>query len=396
MNVTVSRRTPMKNYRFGLFLACLCLTLASAEVYAQNETLTAAAGDRYVISAKAGGVNFVDGGVAVARKNGRSGYLTKGDKLDIGDKVSTGAASKVEILLNPGSYLRLGDNARFEFITTSLDDLQLKFESGSAILEVFAGDDFQVALSTPKSKFLLVESGVYRLDILPGGVERLEVWQGSARAAEDTGLIKRGRSATTTASGSALIAKFDRDEKDALDVWSKARSKDLAKLTGKLNRDMVRTALMRSFLGRGWNMYNSFGLWIYEPRFGGYCFLPFGNGWGSPYGYGYGSHIGWYNLPPVVWYPPSGGGSTGGSTNPPANTPVASAGDRAPVPPFVRMQENMGGSRGGFGNSGRRSSNPDSSWPSYSTSPSPFPSSAPVTDRGAAKAAAASSTTKRP
>jgi hypothetical protein len=65
-------------------------------------------GDRYIVSARAGGVNYVEGTVAVIRKSGRSGLLLKGDTLEVGDRVSTGANGKAEILLNPGSFLRLG------------------------------------------------------------------------------------------------------------------------------------------------------------------------------------------------------------------------------------------------------------------------------------------------
>jgi len=364
----------MKDFCSGLFLTCLCLALASGVASAQDETLAAAAGDRYVISAKAGGVNFVEGTASVTRKTGKSGYLTKGNTLEIGDKVSTGSTSKAEILLNPGSYLRLGDNARFEFVTTSLDDLQLKIESGSAILEVFAAEEFKVAITTHKSKYQLVESGVYRIDVTDGGEERLEVWKGSARLGNAGDVVKSGRAVTVGASGSS-IAKFDRGKKDALEIWSKARSKQLAKITETLNRDLVRTALMRSFLGNRWNLFSSFGLWIFDPRFGGYAFLPFGYGWGSPYGYGYGSHLGWYNLPRVIWYPThSGGGSTGGPTvtpTTPTHTPITTVRDRSPIPPFVRMQQTMGGGRGGFDDRSGSSYDAGSNAPSYSPSSSP-------------------------
>ncbi len=369
----------MRLYYSGLFLTCLCFVLACGVASAQDETLAAAAGDRYVISAKAGGVNFVEGAVSVARKTGKSGYLTKGDALEIGDKVSTGSASKAEILLNPGSYLRLGDNARFEFVTTGLDDLQLKVESGSAILEVFAAEEFKVAITTPKSKYLLIESGIYRIDVADGGDERLEVWKGSARLGNAVDAIKPGRAVTVGASGSS-IAKFDRGKKDALEIWSKARSKQLAKITDTLSRDLVRTALMRSFLGNRWNVFSAFGLWILDPRFGGYVFLPFGYGWGSPYGYGYGHSLGWYDLPPVIWTPPhNGGGNTGGPpvtpTTPttPTVTPITTRGDRSPIPPFVRMQQTMGGGREGIDDRSGTSYDPGSSTPTYSPSSSSSP-----------------------
>ena len=61
-------------------MAALCF---AASAVAQNDVLRAAAGDKYVISARAGGVNFVEGAVGIIRKDGRGGHLLKGDKLEI-------------------------------------------------------------------------------------------------------------------------------------------------------------------------------------------------------------------------------------------------------------------------------------------------------------------------
>lgn len=344
-------------------------------INAQDETLSAAAGDKYVISAKAGGVNYVEGAVGVVRKGGKSGWLLKGDVLNIGDRVSTGADGKAEILLNPGSYLRIGGNSAFEFKTTMLDNLQLRIDRGSAILEVFAAEEFKVAVNTPQAKYLLIETGVYRIDVIDSGQGKLEVWKGSARVGQSLEIVKPGRAATATASGGASLAKFDRDDKDELDIWSKARGKELAKATARLKRANVRTALMRSFLGGGWNMYNSFGLWVFDPFYGGYCYLPFGRGWYSPYGYGYGHYLGWYDLPPVIWYPPQtnpGGGNNGPTS--PTLTPIVSAGTRQPIPPFVRMAGTMNGGTRGVDSGGDYSGSYDTptrnSSPSYSPPPS--------------------------
>src|SRR5688500_11414993 len=341
----------MKTSLIRLFAICLCCVLACVALSAQNDQGTSAA-DRFVISAKAGGVNFVEGAVGVVRKTGKSGQLLKGDTLQIGDRVSTGPDGKAEILLNPGSFLRLGGNSAFEFKTTALEDLQLRLDRGSAILEVFAAEDFEVAVSTPKTKYLLVETGVYRIDIQDFGEGNLEVWKGLAKVGHAGEFVKAGRVATVGAAGIVTISKFDRDDQDALDRWSKARGKELAKMTARLKNPNVRTALMRSFLGRDWNLFGSFGLWVFNPFLGGHVFLPFGYGWDSPYGHGYGCYLGWYNLPPVVWYPPhNGGGSTGGGPTAPTSTPIVTAGNRQPIPPFIRMEQTMGG--GGFGGSGR-------------------------------------------
>ncbi len=376
----------MKN-RFVRFVAiCLCFTSFGVVAQAQDETLAAAAGDRYVISAKAGGVNYVEGAVGVVRKSGKSGALLKGDTLRIGDRVSTGADGKAEILLNPGSFLRLGGNSAFEFKTTILDDLQLRLYKGSAILEVFAAEEFKVAVNTPNAKHLLIATGVYRIDVLSGGEARLEVWKGLARVGQSSEIVKGGRVASTTLAGGVSISKFDRDDKDPLDIWSKARGKELAKSTARLKRDNMRTALMRSFVGRGWNTFNSFGLWVWDPFGSGYCFLPFGRGWYSPYGYGYGNYLGWYNLPHVIWYPPhtSSGGS--GGPNTPVNPQTSPIRPRGPIPPFLRMQQTMGGgTRGGGDLSGSSYDAGSGSSPSYSPPPSSSQAPAPPFSLGTGK-----------
>lgn len=317
---------------------------------AQDSALRAAAGDKWVITAKAGGVNFVHGSVSIDRLTGKDGILIKGDSIQVGDRVSTGANGRAEILLNPGSYLRVGENSSFEFKTTSLEDLQVTVLQGSVILEVFAANDFRVAVSTSKDNFDLLETGVYRIDAIADGRGRIEVWKGKAEVGDET--LKGGRTATTL-DGQTAIAKFDRDERDGFEQWSRDRSKELAKATDSLKDRTLRTSLMRSFLGGRWNMYDSFGLWVYDARFGRYCFLPFGFGWSSPYGFGYGTNIWWYQLPPTVYYPPNRtpvAGNPPAAGTPPVGTPPR---DRRPIngakrdpnvraeqvaPPYVKMQ----------------------------------------------------------
>ncbi|MDQ3219877.1 MAG: FecR family protein [Acidobacteriota bacterium] len=314
---------------------CLAVMALAFSTSAQNETIAAAAGDKFVISAKAGGVNFVEGTVSVVRTYGKSGYLLKGDRLQIGDRVSTGTDGKAEILLNPGSYLRLGGNSEFEFKTTSLDDLQLRLNAGSAMLEVFADDEFAVNILTPKTKFNLVDSGIYRVDVSNSGDGKIAVWKGRATIGDlPEAVVKGGREGSLAGSGAA-IAKFDRDEKDGLELWSKARAKELAKISNKLKSDNLRPSLMNSYIERRWNMYNSFGLWVYDPFWRVNCFLPFGQSWYSPYGYGFGQSIWNYNLP-VRFYQPM---YTKRDTN--GNSRISE------VPPFIKMQPDRGRGRVG-------------------------------------------------
>jgi hypothetical protein len=352
----------MKKRLFG-FVGLVTLAIFSASpAEAQDSTLRAAAGDKWVITAKAGGVNHLQGSVTIDRVAGKSGLLLKGDSIGVGDRVTTGADGRAEILLNPGSYLRVAENSSFEFKTTSLEDLEVSVIRGSVMLEVFAANDFRVAVNTPKEKYDLIETGVYRVDVAADGNGRIEVWKGKAEVGDET--LKGGRTASSL-DGQTAVAKFDRDDRDEFETWSRERAKELAKGTKDLRDRSLRNSLMNSYLGGRWDMYNSFGLWVYNGRMGRYCFLPFGYGWSSPYGYGFNTDIWWYRLPSVVYIRPT---VSYGGTTPPASVPPTTGGgrdvrpgpDRQPIdrqprvkrPPFTEMQG--GRSTGGreFGGGG--------------------------------------------
>ena len=294
-----------KNLLHIFSVGLIAVLFSAATAFAQqreDQRTVSAASSLYVISAKAGAVNYVEGKVSVARQAGKSGYLLKGDELEIGDRVSTGAGGKAEILLNPGSFVRLAENSVFEFASTSLEDLQLKLGGGSAMFEVITDNEFTFAVNTPKGKFYIVKSGVYRVDVLGDGAGKIEVWRGRANAGGTE--IKGGRQATVSGSQAATVTKFDRDDKDALEIWSKSRAKELAKINARLQNNLLRTSLMSSFYQTRWSMYDSYGLWVFSRYHGSYCFLPFGYGWSSPYGYFYPRDIWYYNLPPVIYNPP--------------------------------------------------------------------------------------------
>jgi hypothetical protein len=262
----------------------------------------AAASSLYVISAKAGAVSFVSGKVAVSRNNGKSGYLLKGDNVEKGEQLRTGGDGKAEILLNPGSYVRLSENADFKFDSTSLDDLQMNLTAGSAIFEVITDNDFKVLVRTPKSKFDLLKSGIYRVDALSDGTGKISVWKGKAAYGSAKNEVVKGGQTTATVNGQTAVQKFDRDNKGEFEVWSKERAKSIAQANSKLQQRAMSRSLITSFVqNRGWGSSNRFGLWVYDPFNSGFCFLPFGYGGSSPYGYGFNRSIWDYRLPNQIY-----------------------------------------------------------------------------------------------
>ena len=135
----------------------IALSAALAAVsYGQNR-------ERFGISAKAGGINSVIGRVQVKRAGQSSAQdLSAKDDLTSGDVITTKGGSRVEVLLNPGSYLRVTENSEFELTDNSLNNLQLKLIKGSAIIEATGTDDLrlQIGIVTEQSRFTIVRRGV--------------------------------------------------------------------------------------------------------------------------------------------------------------------------------------------------------------------------------------------
>lgn len=298
----------MKNLITTFLTVALISVGISAQTTTQNEKSikkndreTVAASSLYIISARAGAVNFVSGKVAVERGNAKNGYLVKGDNLENGEKINTGSDGKAEILLNPGSYVRLAENTNFNFDSTELDNLQVNLNSGSAMFEIITDDDFTITVKTPKSKFDLIKSGIYRIDALSDGTGKISVWKGKAKYGVAKNETIKGGQTTAIVNGQISIQKFDRDNKGEFEAWSKDRSKELAKINDRLQNRAMNLSLISAFNRDPWGWGNSsgYGYWVLDPFSRSYCFLPFQGGYRSPYGYGFNRYMWGYQAP---WY----------------------------------------------------------------------------------------------
>jgi hypothetical protein len=250
--------------------------------------------DDRVITARAGGVNLVEGKVQTQRAGEKDWQrLTVKDDLHSGDAVRTGVDGRVEVLLNPGSYFRAGAVTEFALADESLDNLKLALAHGSAVIEATGYDnlDLSITVATPRSMARITRAGVYRFDVLPSGEMQLSVLKGRALAGN---LIVKGGQVARFDAGAVEIAKLDKSQRDALDVWSRDRGKELAKENERLANRATNALLARA----GYNsslLLNNFGYppsgaWLFSARLGCYTFLPFFYGWSSPYGFGYGSY----------------------------------------------------------------------------------------------------------
>lgn len=307
-----NKNTLMRGWFAVVMLAMFC-TAGAVVTKAQSR-------EQYVISAKAGGVNFASGDVTVRRRGAsRQESLAPQDALNNGDAIITGASGRVEVLLLPGSYLRVGENSEFEFVDTALDSLRVKLVRGSAVIEAAGTDDARslVEVSAPQTTVTVDKRGLYRVNALPNGTTEVFVRKGRALVTNaSAGTIKvEGGKWITVGGGQATVAKFDKKlDRDAFDSWSGQRAETLAAANKRLSNRALgdtyssyRSGFRNGRLGIGFYP----GLWVYDPLFGGHTFLPFYYGLSSPYGHGY-SHG--FGLSPysIGIYPPFGGHSHGG------------------------------------------------------------------------------------
>ena len=281
-----------------------CATISSA----QNR-------ERFGISAKAGGVNAVSGKVSVKTKDQAARLLTSHDDLASGDIVTTGLAGQVEVLLNPGTYLRLAENSEFVMEDTSLDNLLVRLTKGSAIIEATGPDELKLSIPvvTDQARFTIVRAGIYRINATAGTTE-LIVRKGRVELNGTNERIKGGKKVTLTSAGET-IAKLTSNDKDQFDDWSKTRGQTLARANSKLNPRTVNGYLMASSLGYGSFGFSRFGLWTWSPFSSCYTFLPFYYNWGSPYGSYYGAYFNNYGGYYGGGYGNYGGGVVTHNTN---------------------------------------------------------------------------------
>jgi hypothetical protein len=341
---------PLSLFSIALIFCC------SLEGLAQNR-------EKFVISAKAGGINAVTGGTTVISR-GESDWqqLMITDDLRSGDRVRTTFDGRVEILLNPGSYLRLGGNSEVELLDNSLANLEVKLLRGTAIVEAAGADglELNIGISTPHTRLAIVRQGLYRLNVVPEDATELIVRKGRVILSDSQTKIKGGNKIVFSATNTtvAKLTKEEKKQKDDVEVWSKERAETLAKANRRITDKML-TSAFASYRDPfdPWRPYGrAFGFWFFNPNAGCYTFLPFFYGFGSPYGSSYSTSLyspwgirnyGWTNYPAQNGNNgatgSNGGSNGGGPYNPPAGGSNGGGRPAAPPPQVIRPSAGDGG-----------------------------------------------------
>src|SRR5690348_5069943 len=147
------------------------------------------------------------------------------DDLNSGDRVRTDSDGRVEILLNLGSYLRLGGNSEVELLDNSLSNLEVKLLRGTAIDEATGADgmELNIGISWPHTRLAIVRQGLYRLNVVPEDATELIVRMGRVILSDSHTKVKRGNKVIFSATNVTVgkLAGVEKKNKDVVENSSK-------------------------------------------------------------------------------------------------------------------------------------------------------------------------------
>ncbi len=270
-----------------------------------------------VISAKAGVIHYVEGDVTV---NDQKLVMQVSKFPDLKNKeVLRTEEGRVELLLAPGSFLRLNDKTAVRMDSNSILATKVSLLEGTALLEV---------AELPKDGSLEIMMGADTASVRKAGLYRLEmnspavmVYNGELAVNSNDVLRRVTEGKMMTLTGDRLIARFDKKQHtDELVQWADRRSSTMAMANVQSARALRGSSFSNTGFGGigglgGFNGMGGVGGWYYNSFYNMMTFVPYGNNVYSPFGYNYYSPrtvIAVYN-PPIYAAPSSGGGYGGGN-----------------------------------------------------------------------------------
>ena len=248
-----------------------------------------------VISAHSGLVHFSEGAVFLddQRMEQKTG---KFDQMNNGSELRT-EEGRAEVLLTPGTFLRVGANSAIRMVSNQLDDTRVELLRGSAMLDqgTDALANTSVAVLYNLVEVRIQKPGQYRFDSEP---PQLKVEHGDA-AVSAGGKTIEAESGTVVPFDGKLVARRVLNDaplksRDDLDTWSASRDTSVAQ-----NNQEAAAASDLSGVIDGWQnnpdaVLQSLGIPPYIPGMSSMVPPP---SYGSLYGYGlsnpslYGSSI---------------------------------------------------------------------------------------------------------
>jgi hypothetical protein len=250
-----------------------------------------------IVSARAGLIDYSDGRVLLNERP-TVHKAAQFEEVHDGEYLRT-EKGRAEVLLTPGIFLRLGEDSQIQMLSSKLSDVRLRLLAGEAVIEADdVAKDTAVSVVVNDATVRLLRHGLYRL-AASGEAPQLRVSSGEAEV-KAAGAVYRVKSKKEIElAGNYAITKFDPEDTDPLDRWSKRRSSYMSAA------NVSASALVYN---SGYSLTSS--QWAYNPYFGMFTYLPYNSVCWSPYGWGfYSPRTVYYYIAPQAYYGGGGGGS---------------------------------------------------------------------------------------
>lgn len=220
-----------------------------------------------------GTVNYIQGQVTI---NGRAVAASQvGSTTVMTGQTLTVGTGKAEILLTPGTFLRVGNGGAVRMVSSDLADPQIEVVHGEAMVEVdYKPKAARMDVMERGADTQLLKEGLYKFDAERGSVEVIE---GKASVAENgrSKDIGKGKE-LMLANASLKPVNFDVKNEDDLYRWSSVRDSYLA----QANYATAENMYVNGGWGPGWGLG-----WDWNPYYGTYAWLPYDGFFWSPFGY---------------------------------------------------------------------------------------------------------------
>jgi len=215
---------------------------------------------QFMISAQAGLVNYVEGPVNVQLHQ----------QIPAGTPIQTGPQGHAEILLNPGSFLRVGENSTVILDSVELTQIAVRVVNGIALIESAEVDKHApIRVTTGNLTTLILSKGLYRFS-----GDTASIIDGKLRTADSSVTAKKGQQIT------AIDNRYDKRtvtltaEATELDRWSERRSAQLAAANALAYREKSTGGLLAYGGSPYWGLYPSRSVWLYSLPLNGFTLIP--------------------------------------------------------------------------------------------------------------------------
>lgn len=247
----------------------------------------------YTVSARPGAINYVEGEASINGKIIQGKAVSGKAFLNRNDTLTT-ENGKVEVLLTPGVFVRVGEDSQLRMVSPDLTSTQVELVNGSAIVEVdqlVKDNNIQVLDSGATVK--LQKNGLYRFTA--GNQPVVQTLDGKADVSVNGKSVELGKNHQVALNGDVKRDKLQGDPQDTqLYAWSKVRDEYDAAASYASASNVATPAYGGPFgfgYGYGWGSgYYGAGFgpgWAWNPFWSTYAWLPGDGAFFSPFGFGF-------------------------------------------------------------------------------------------------------------